>query len=152
MPLSDLFAAFAQLLHSDSFLAAARHPKHPHAFTRQRKLPLPALVATMLCGMRKGVQAELDEFFAHLQEQAQLLRHVSAQAFAKARTKLANDAIPSLNSWLIAQAGQTGLIPRWHHLRIVAADASTMRFGLRASHVPRAAQADLSPCFCQAQT
>lgn len=35
--------------------------------------------------MRKSVQTELNEFFAYLQQQAQLLRHVSEQAFAKAR-------------------------------------------------------------------
>jgi Flp pilus assembly pilin Flp len=38
---------------------------------------LPALIALMLTGMRKSVQTELDEFFTHLQQQAQLLRKVS---------------------------------------------------------------------------
>ncbi len=33
-------------------------------------------------------------------------------------------------------------MPRWRGLRLVAADASTVRFGLRASHVKRAALAD----------
>ncbi|MDP2371127.1 MAG: hypothetical protein Q8M25_23215, partial [Rhodoferax sp.] len=46
----------------DEFLLHAAHPDHPGAFTRQRKLPLPALVALMLSGMRKSIQAELDEF------------------------------------------------------------------------------------------
>ena len=32
---------------------------HPSAFTRQRKLPLPALVALMLSGMRKSIQPRL---------------------------------------------------------------------------------------------
>lgn len=92
--------------------------------------------------MRKSVQAELDEFFAHLQQQAQLVRHVSEQAFARARAKLSATAIPSLNDWLVAEADREGYVPRWHGLRLVAADASTLRFGLRASHVPRAACAD----------
>ena len=140
--LSALFAAFSHYLHSDQFRNLARHADHPNAFSRHRKLPLAALVAVMLTGMRKNVQAELDEFFGHLQQQAQLLRVVSEQAFARARTKLSGTALASLNDWLIARAEQDGFVPRWHGLRLVAADASTMRFGLRSSHVPRAAIAD----------
>ncbi len=140
MQLASLFEAFSAYLHSDSFRASARHRDHPSAFTRDRKLPLPTLIAGMLCGMRKSVQAELDEFFAHLQRQAQLVRHVSAQAFAKARAKLAHGAISQLNTYLLQKADEMNLIPRWLDLRLIAADASALRFGLRASHVPRAAQ------------
>jgi hypothetical protein len=99
-------------------------------------------VAVLLSGMRKSVQTELDEFFAHLQQQAQLARQVTEQAFAQARVKLASTAIPSLNDWLIARAETDGYLTRWHGLRLVAADASTIRLGLRASHQPRAANAD----------
>ena len=77
---------------------------HPIAFTRSRKLPLPALVVLLLTGMRKSVQAELDEFFVHLNQKAQLVRHVSAQAFALARAKLSARAIPDLNDWVIRRA------------------------------------------------
>jgi len=70
------------------------------------------------------------------------VRQVSEQAFARARAKLSSTAIPSLNDWLVEQTEQVGYVPRWQNLRLVAADASTVRFGLRASHVPRAACAD----------
>jgi hypothetical protein len=96
----------------------------------------------MLSGMRKSVQTELDEFFAHLKEQAQLVHHVSEQAFAKARAKLSTTAIPALNDWLVARAEADGFVPRWHGRRLVAADSSTLCFGRRASHVARAASAD----------
>ena len=129
-------------LQSTEFLQTARHPEHPTAFSRQRKLPLPTLVALMLTGMRMSIQAELDVFFGHLQGKSQLLRTVSEQAFAQARAKLSLTAIPSLNDWLVARAEQYGFVPRWCRLRLVAADASTMRFGLRASHVKRAALPD----------
>lgn len=142
MPLAALFDDLAARLQSAEFLLTARHPDHPTAFTRRRKLPVTALVALMLSGMRKSVQAELDTFFAHLQQQAQLLRHVSEQAFALARSKLSLTAIPALNDWLIERAEHYGFVPRWHGLRLVAADASSMHFGLRASHVKRAALAD----------
>jgi len=96
----------------------------------------------MLTGMRMSIQAELDTFFAHLRQQAQLVHEVSEQAFAQARAKLSLTAIPQLNDWLIARAEQDRFVPRWRGLRLVAADASTLRFGMRASHVNRAALAD----------
>ena len=88
MSLNSLFADLAQRLRSAEFLLHAVHPDHPTAFTRQRKLPLPALVALLLSGMRKSVQGELDEFFAHLSQRAQLVRNVFEQAFAQALAKL----------------------------------------------------------------
>lgn len=142
MPLSSLFADFSALLHSPQFHERARHSDHVTAFRRRRKLPLPTLVAVMLCGMRKSVHAELDEFFGHLRQQASLAHEVSEQAFARARAKLANTALPYLNDWLLARAERDARVARWHGLRLVAADATTVRFGLRASHVPRAAAAD----------
>ncbi|MDC7706758.1 hypothetical protein [Vogesella indigofera] len=83
--------------------------------------------------MRMSVRAELDQFFAHLRQQAQLVHHVSEQAFAQARAKLSGAAIPALNGWFIQQIDAAGLIPKWHGLRLVAADASNLRFGLRAT-------------------
>ena len=118
-------------MHSAQFRDLARHADSGNAFVRRRKLPLPTLIAVMLTGMRKSIQTELDEFFAHLQQQAQLVRQVSEQAFSKARSKLSATAIPSLNDWLIARADADAYVPRWHQLRPVAADASTLRFGWR---------------------
>jgi hypothetical protein len=93
-------------------------------------------------GLCKCVQAELDEFFAHLQQQAALVRHVSAQAFAQARAKLHPDALPTLNDHLLSLIEHAGGVPRWHGLGRIAVDATQLRFGLRASHVPRAAARD----------
>jgi len=140
--LTTLFQDFAARLCSTEFLHDARHSDHPTAFSRCRKLPLPTLVAIMLTGMRMSIQAELDTFFAHLRQQAQLVHEVSEQAFSQARAKLSLTAIPRLNDWLIARAERDRFVPRWRGLRLVAADASTLRFGLRASHVKRAALAD----------
>ena len=109
MSLNSLFGDLAARLHSAEFLSHAAHPDHPAAFTRQRKLPLPALVALMLSGMRKSIQSELDEFFAHLSNRAQLARTVSEQAFAQARAKLSLTAIPLLNNWLIERAQHYGV-------------------------------------------
>jgi hypothetical protein len=142
LALTMLLQDFSARLCSTEFLHDARHPDHPAAFSRCRKLPLATLVAVMLTGMRMSIQAELDTFFAHLRQQAQLAHHVSEQAFSQARAKLSLSALPRLNDWLIGRAEQEGFVPRWCDLRLVAADASTVRFGLRASHVKRAALAD----------
>ncbi len=148
MDLTRLFNALAEHLASDAFLNTARHPEHPAAFSRRRKLPLNALVASLVCGMCKSVQAELDGFFGSLKAQATLVRHVSAQAFAQARAKLAPAALPALNDHLIKLAEDTGRVPRWHGLRRIAVDGSCLRLALRASHVPRAASRDMLALGC----
>lgn len=137
-----MLAWFSEFLHSDDFRTRARRPEFPTAFTRNRKLPLPALVAFMLGGLRKSVQTELDEFFGRLHAQAGLLRAVTEQAFALARAKLAPEALHWLNERLLAQAEASGAALRWNGLRVVVADGSPLRLGLRASHVPRAARVE----------
>lgn len=136
MSLNSLFADLAQRLRSAEFLLHAVHPDHPTAFTRQRKPPLPALLALLRSGMLKSVQGELDEFFAHLSQRAQLVRKVPRQTFGQARAKLSLTALPLLNDWVIERAEYYGFVSRWNGLRLVAANASTVRFGLRGSHVP----------------
>src|ERR1700675_684617 len=96
MSLSTLLADLAAHIQTDQFRQLACDPAHPTAFQRRRKLPLPALIALMLTGMRKSVQTELDEFFGHLQQQAQLLQ-MSGRAFAQECAKLSTTAIPALN-------------------------------------------------------
>lgn len=97
MSLPSLLSDLAARLHSAEFHELARHPNRPTAFTRRRKLPLPSMVAPMVSGMRKSVQAELDSFFGHLQHGARLVRQLSEQAFAFARAKLSLTALPGLN-------------------------------------------------------
>ncbi len=65
-----LFADLAAYTQTEQFRHLACDPEHPTAFRRRRKLSLSALIALMLTGMRKSVETELDEFFAHLQQQA----------------------------------------------------------------------------------
>ena len=142
MSLPDLFSSLLGHMHSETFHQLARHVEHPRAFTRSRKLPLPTLVAFMLTGLCKSVQAELDQFFGHLQQQANLVRHVSEQAFAQARAKLSPAALPTLNDHLLTEVEQAGLLPRWRGLRLVAGDGSNVRLGLRQSHMPRAATSE----------
>ena len=64
MPLSEKFSELAAYIASPEYLLAARHPDHPAAFTRDRKLPLASLVAVLLCCMRMSIQSELDCLFS----------------------------------------------------------------------------------------
>jgi hypothetical protein len=85
----------------------------------------------MLSGFKASVQNELNAFFAHLANQADLLRLTSAQAFSKARKHLAHHAFSVLNIRLLELVHAHLPIPRWHGLRVVAADASKMQLFLQ---------------------
>lgn len=84
----------------------------------------------MLSGFKASVQNELNAFFAHLANQADLIRLVSAQAFSKARKQFSHQAFARLNQQLMTLVEHHLSVPRWHGLRVVAADASKMQLFL----------------------
>jgi len=116
---------------SDEFAKLARHPEHPEAFTRSRKLPLPAFIAALLSMRNQSQQAMLDGFFASVLDTAALRREVSDRAFAKARDHLHLPALVSLNDLVVRRADEAGLIERWHGLRVVAGDVSVLMPAVR---------------------
>lgn len=126
-------------LSSDGFAQRARHPDCPGAFSRTRRLPLPALVAALLCMRSSSQQSLLDTFFGRLCGDGSLVRAVSDRAFAQARARLHAPALSWLNDRLVAGADATGLVPRWHGLRLVAADASVLMPAVRRCHLARSA-------------
>jgi len=85
----------------------------------------------MLSGFKASVQNELNAFFAHLANQADLLREVSAQAFSQARKHFSAGAFTALNRRLLALVQEQVPVPRWHGLRVVAADASKVQLFLQ---------------------
>ena len=93
------------------------------------------MLITMLSGFKASVQTELNAFFAHLANQADLTREASAQAFSKARKQFSHLAFARLNQHFITLVSSHLITPRWNGLRVVAADASKMRMYLQdASH------------------
>lgn len=126
---------------SDDFAQIARHPDFPHAFTRSRKLPLPALIGALLSMRNQSQQAMLDGFFASVCGSESLLREVSDRAFAKARDRLYLPAMVSLNDLVVQRADEAGLIERWCGLRVVAADASLLMPAVRPCLLSRSAAA-----------
>ena len=132
----------SEVITSADFARTARHPAFPQAFTRCRKLPLPGLIAALLCQRGQSQQVTLDSFFASLCDNAVPLRGISDRAFAKARLQLHMPALSALNDLLVRRADEMGLIPRWHGLRVVAADGSVLMPAVRASHLQRSAARD----------
>ncbi|MPW23401.1 IS4 family transposase [Paraburkholderia sp. CNPSo 3157] len=100
-------------------------------FSRRRTLDFVTLICWFLGGNRASVQTELDRFFAVLRNQAELVRCVSAQALSKARQNLPHIVFTDLTQHLLALVEQHLGVPRWHGLRIVAADASDVRLTTR---------------------
>ena len=126
---------------SDEFAQSARHPDFPQAFTRSRKLPLPALISARLSMRNQSQQAMLDGFFASVCGTESLMREVSDRAFAKARDRLHLPAMVSLNDLVVRRADEAGLIERWCGLRVVAADASVLMPAVRPCLLSRSAAA-----------
>jgi hypothetical protein len=111
-------------LYSEGFAACAR--TNPRDFTRDRALPLPALVA-LLVNLRKGtVQDELDQFVEVLTE-GLAMHALSASAFCQARQKLQARALMRLSDHLVATFQARFAWRRWHGRRLLAVDGSTVR-------------------------
>lgn len=120
---------FIQYLHSSELLELSR--LSPNAFQRQRVLTFPVLLISLISGFKASVQSELNAFFAHLENTADLTRKVSAQAFSKARKQFSHQAFSRLNQRLLELVTAYRSIPLWHGLRVVAADASKMQLFLQ---------------------
>jgi hypothetical protein len=124
-------------LASDDFAQRARHPDFPSAFSRTRRLPLPALVASLLFMRSSSQQSMLDSFFGSLCADGSFVREVSDRAFAKARSRLHMPALSWLNDQLVSRADAVGLVLRWQGFRLVAADASVLMPAIRKCHRAR---------------
>ena len=124
---------------SDSFSELARHPDFPRAFTRSRKLPLPRLIGSLLSMRNQSQQTTLDGFFASVADSSSLRREVSDRAFAKARDRLYQPALVSLNDLVVRRADEAGWVARWQGLRVVAADASVLMPAVRPCLLSRSA-------------
>lgn len=77
-------------------------------------------------------QVGLDSFFASLSGSPLPQRGVSDRANAQARAHLHMPALTALSDMLVQRAEQAGLVPRWHGLRVVAADGSVLMPAVRA--------------------
>jgi hypothetical protein len=84
-------------------------------------------MACLLGGYTSKVQSELDAFFANLANRADLVREVSAQAFAQARKQVSATAFGLLNDHFLTLVNEHFGLPLWNGLRVVAGDATVLR-------------------------
>ncbi len=131
--------AFADRIACDEFAQLARHPDSPNAFTRCRKLPLPALIASLLSMRGQSQQVMLDSFFGSLCGAEGLHRGITDRGFARARSQLHAPALTALNDFVVQRADAAGIVQRWRGLRVVAADGSVLMPAVRACHLSRSA-------------
>jgi Transposase DDE domain len=130
---------FSDRIASEQFAQLARHPDSPKAFTRCRKLPLPALVASLLTMRGQSQQVMLDTFFGSVCGAEGLHRAITDRGFARARSCLHVPALTSLNDFIIQRAEAAGIVPRWRGLRVLAADGSVLMPAVRSCHRSRSA-------------
>lgn len=85
------------------------------------------LVALLLCGLCEGLSVEVDRFFGRLANSASFCRGVGADAVRMARKKLAVSCFTDLNDALLTAVADIFAQGRWHGLRVVACDSTTLR-------------------------
>jgi hypothetical protein len=117
---------FSDRIASDEFAQLARHPDSPNAFTRRRKLPLPALIAALLSMRGQSQQVMLDAFFGSVCAADGFHRGITDRGFARARNGLHAPALTALNDFVVQRAEAAGIVQRWRGRRVVAADGSVL--------------------------
>lgn len=95
------------------------------------------MIGVLLSERSSSQQVTLDSFFGSLSPHDDWRRVVSDRGFAKARDRLNWTCLDRLNSFVVQCADEAGLVPRWHGLRLVAADASVLMPSVRASFTKR---------------
>ncbi len=125
-----MLSGFREALLDPKLLSASR--LSPTAFTRQRTLTFPRLLALMLSGMCASVQSELDRLFASLAGETGRRREVCDRALSKARRGFSAQAFDALRTRLLEHLAPRLETQRWRGLRVVAADASRLHVSTRA--------------------
>lgn len=116
----------ASLLRSVDFISA--HRINPCDFTRKRVLGPDILVGFLLQMVGgRSLQIGLDQFFCALGDGATLARVATKSALSQARKKLSPSALAALGALWVREWLAATIEPRWHGLRVVAADGSCVR-------------------------
>ena len=102
----------------------ARHRTRTSAFVRDRRLPCRRLCLILIWNLRSALHLDLERFF----DQADNTEAPHPTAFTKARAFLKASAFVDLNDALIETARDQAIGDhRWHGLRLLAMDGSTLR-------------------------
>ncbi len=125
---AELIEFVKKTISSSEFIARNRQTEK--AFTRQRKLPFPALIVFLINFVKGSYQDELDKFFKAIHRFDVAQRVVSKVALAKARMKLKFEAFVELNQHLFNYFDKHFQSNTWHGFRLLVIDGSTTRLPL----------------------
>jgi hypothetical protein len=121
-----LFRRLRDLLRDPEFIC--RHRESPRDFVRDRKLPLPRLVAFLTNLVKGSVQDELDQFFGALSGASTAIRGVGKSALTQARRKLKASAFIELSGAACASFyEERNTVRRFRGFRLVAIDGTRVR-------------------------
>jgi len=122
---AELVAFIKNIITSPDF--AKRYRQKQADFTRERKLPLQAIIAFLLSFVRGSYQNELNRFFNILAQSNTHKNTITKAAFAKARMKLKYQALIELNHKLNHFFENNFKPKTWFGFRLLVTDGSTIR-------------------------
>lgn len=106
-----------EMIHKQEFLNTTK--ENPADFTRNRKMPFPALVKFMLTRAKCSTQNALERFFDKLGSD----EHMTQQAFSAAREKLKVCAFTML-FYMTAKESYSDIYDTYRGYRVLAIDGS----------------------------
>lgn len=104
-----------------------RNRKNPKDFSRKRILPFHDMMFFLMNINKGSLQDELDYFFKAILCADVAERKVTKGAFSKARLKLPHRAFIELNGHLVHFFYDHFPVRKWHDLRLLAIDGSTVK-------------------------
>ncbi len=103
-----------------------RHRKNSKDFIRERILTFKTSIIFLFNILKESVQSELDDFFGRLEGSDTKINKVTDSAFSQARRKLNHRAFIELDNVQTDHFYSNTEIHKWHGLRLVATDGSTV--------------------------
>lgn len=123
--MDGFFFNLSSTISNEDFRLKAR--KSSFDFSRERKLPLPQLVLTIMSFTKCGIQAELSRLFYFIADYKGNFLTYSKSAFSQARKKLSGDIFVYLNRFTLSYFDNHSVHKtNWNGFLPVAIDGSTL--------------------------
>jgi len=110
-----------KFLISDNLYILGRN--NPKSFTRERKMPFPAIIVFIINLAKKSLQLELNSFTDLCDNKFDITK----QAFSKSRQNLSPEVFKMINEKLVTEVYSDNQIKMFKGLRVFGVDGSTVR-------------------------
>jgi hypothetical protein len=121
---NDLTNNIIYELENEAFKCHSRGGKKKY-FSRDRKMTLSRLIITIMF-FKSAIQRELDRFFKAISDDDFNIREVTKGALTQARAKLNPDSFKRLNTVAVNTFYSKVDYNKWHGMRLLAIDGSTL--------------------------